>query len=34
MQRPTVVFRTGKPLRLSDAERPHSSRPRLVDAMY
>jgi hypothetical protein len=34
MQRPTVVFRAGKPLRQSDAERPHSSRPRLVDAMY
>lgn len=29
MQRPTVVFRTGKPLRDADAARPHAARPGL-----
>jgi hypothetical protein len=33
-QRPTVVFRVGKPLRASDGERPHSSRPTLRDVCY
>jgi hypothetical protein len=33
-QRPTVVFRIGRPLRVADGERPHSSRPRLADVMY
>ncbi|HEX4682083.1 MAG TPA: hypothetical protein VH277_05205 [Gemmatimonadaceae bacterium] len=34
LQRPTVVFRTGKPLREPDAERPHSARPSLQEVLY
>ena len=34
LQRPLVVFRVGKPLNIADSERPHSSRPRLVDVLY
>lgn len=34
MQRPTVVFRIGKPLRASDGERPHASRPPLDTVLY
>jgi hypothetical protein len=33
-QRPTVVFRTGRPLRPADGERPHSSRPSLADVTF
>ena len=33
-QRPTVVFRVGKPLRQADAERSHAARPQLADALY
>ncbi|MEO8619589.1 MAG: hypothetical protein ABI625_00915, partial [bacterium] len=33
-QRPTVVFRTGRPLRDVDGNRPHSSRPPLGDVKY
>jgi hypothetical protein len=33
-QRPTVVFRLGRPLRAADGERPHSSRPRFADVTY
>ncbi|HSQ28245.1 MAG TPA: hypothetical protein VLN49_00215, partial [Gemmatimonadaceae bacterium] len=32
--RPTVVFRTGKPLRPDDARRPHASRPPLEQVLY
>jgi hypothetical protein len=32
--RPLVVFRVGKPLHIADAERPHSSRPRLADVLF
>ena len=32
--RPTVVFRTGKPLRAADGERPHASRPTLEEVLY
>ena len=32
--RPTVVFRTGKPLRPIDAQRPHASRPSLDQVLY
>ena len=34
MDRPTVVFRTGKPLRAVDGERPHASRPQLERVLY
>ena len=33
-QRPTVVFRTGQPLRAADGERAHSARPLLSDVRY
>ncbi len=33
-QRPTVVFRTGKPLRAADGERAHSARPPLSEVSY
>lgn len=32
--RPTVVFRTGQPLRPDDARRPHASRPSLEQVLY
>ncbi|MFI5233994.1 MAG: hypothetical protein ACHQSE_15985 [Gemmatimonadales bacterium] len=32
--RPTVVFRTGKPLRVAEGDRPHASRPRIADVLY
>ncbi|HTJ21822.1 MAG TPA: hypothetical protein VL383_05475 [Gemmatimonadaceae bacterium] len=32
--RPTVVFRTGKPLRPLDGQRPHASRPSLEQVLY
>lgn len=34
MDRPTVVFRTGKPLRSADGQRPHASRPSLEQILY
>lgn len=34
LQRPTVVFRIGKPLRAPDGERPHASRPPLDTVLY
>lgn len=34
LQRPTVVFRTGKPLRSTDGERAHSARPTLGDVTF
>ncbi|MGH7617058.1 MAG: hypothetical protein ACREPM_07520 [Gemmatimonadaceae bacterium] len=33
-QRPTVVFRAGRPLRSADGDRPHSARPRLRDVGF
>jgi hypothetical protein len=33
-QRPTVVFRIGKPLRSADGERQHASRPALKHVLY
>jgi hypothetical protein len=33
-QRPTVVFRIGRPLRKEDGERPHASRPALETLLY
>ena len=34
LHRPTVVFRTGKPLRAPDGVREHSARPRLADVAF